>query len=77
MQNLHKTWNTWKIINRNNFGNYSSSDEQIRDEDKNESLPSSTVTLTKDASSTFELYLKETYNFVYNNLKLQCLQLKV
>ena len=77
MQNLHKTQNTWKSVNSNNFGNQSSSDEQIRDKDKNELLLSSVVTLTKDASSTFGLHLKETYNFAYNNLKVQCLQLKV
>ena len=70
MQNLHRTQNKWKSVNSNNFGEHGSSDEQIRDEDKNELLFPSTVTLTKDASSTFGLYLKETYNFAYNNLKV-------
>jgi hypothetical protein len=35
MQNLHKTR---KSVNSNNFGKQSSSDEQIRDEEKNELL---------------------------------------
>jgi len=77
MQNLHKTQNTWKSVNSNNFGKQSSLDEQIRYKDKNELLLPSTATLKKDASSTYGLYLKETYTFAYNNLKVQCLQLKV
>jgi hypothetical protein len=60
MQNLHKTRNTLKIVNSNNFGKQSSSDEQIRDEDKDEILLPSTVTLTKDASSTFTVSQRNT-----------------